>query len=120
MGTIEVTCAKCGKEFALDEKWKGFADKYPERLTCSNCKDGAKKDVATAYKSTAKPASYKAKANVHKQSSALSGANAEMFRKAYDELTAEFSDILPEVKEYLGGWTSTIVINRSRPLNLLT
>lgn len=114
MGTIKVTCAKCGKEFSLDEKWKGFADKYPERLTCSSCKDGAKKDVATAYKSTTKPASYETKANAYKQSSAPSGVNAEMFRKAYDELTAEFSDILPDVKEYLGGWTSTIVINRSK------
>lgn len=114
MGTIKVTCAKCGKEFPLDEKWKGFADKYPERLTCSNCKDGAKKDVATAYKSTAKPASYGVKANTYKQGSVSSEVNAEMFRRAYDELTAEFSDILPEVKEYLGGWTSTIVINRSK------
>lgn len=114
MGIIKVTCAKCGEEFALDEKWKGFADKYPERLTCSSCKDRSKRDVATAYKSTAKPASYEAKANAYKQSSAPSGVNAEMFRKAYDELTAEFSDILPEVKEYLGGWTSTIVINRSK------
>lgn len=115
MATIKVTCAKCGKEFALDEKWKGFAEKYPERLTCTNCKDGAKKNVATAYKATAKPASYEAKANVYKKSSTTtSEVNAEMFRKAYDELTAEFSDILPAVKEYLGGWTSTIVINRSK------
>ena len=114
MATIKVTCAKCGKEFALDKKWEGFADKYPERLTCSNCKDGAKKDVATAYKSTAKPESYKKKVNAHKQSSSLSEIKAEMFRKAYDELTAEFSDILPEVREFLGGWTSTIIIQGSK------
>lgn len=115
MATINVICAKCGKEFALDEKWKGFADKYPERLTCPSCKSGAKKDVATAYKATVKPASYEAKANTYKKGSTSSSeVNAEMFRKAYDELTAEFSDILPEVKEYLGGWTSTIVINRSK------
>ena len=114
MGTIKVACAKCGKEFLLDEKWKGFADKYPERLTCSSCKDGAKKDLATAYKSTAKPTSYEVKASAYKKSSTSSEVNAEMFRRAYDELTAEFSDILPDVKEYLGGWTSTIVINRSK------
>lgn len=115
MTTIKVTCAKCGREFALDEKWKGFAEKYPERLTCTNCKDGAKKNVATAYKTTAKPASYEAKANAYKKdSTTTSEVNAEMFRKAYDELTAEFSDILSDVKEYLGGWTSTIVINRSK------
>lgn len=111
MGTIKVTCAKCGKEFALDEKWKGFADKYPERLTCSNCKDGAKKSIATAYKNTEKPV------NPHKKSATQSNENvkkvsAEMVRKAYDELTAEFSDILGDVKDYIGGWTSTMVINR--------
>lgn len=114
MATIKVTCAKCGKEFALDEKWKGFAEKYPERLTCTSCKDGAKKDVTTAYKSTSKPASYEAKANAYKKTAVSTEVNAEMFRKAYDELTAEFSDILLDVKEYLGGWTSTIVINRSK------
>ena len=38
----------------------------------------------------------------------------EMFRKAYDELKAEFADELDSVKEYLGGWTSTLVINRSK------
>lgn len=115
--TIKVTCAKCGKEFDLDDKWKGFAEKFPERLTCMDCKDGAKKNVSTAYKNTEKPASYASKANTYKKASSTpssSGVNASDFRKAYDELTAEFSDVLDDVKEYLGGWTSTIVINRSR------
>ena len=40
--------------------------------------------------------------------------DATMFRKAYDELKAEFADELDSVKEYLGGWTSTLVINRSK------
>ena len=114
--TIKVQCAKCGKEFELDDKWKGFAEKFPERLTCIDCKDGAKKSVTTAYKNTEKPASYAKKAGTYKSQSASvsSEVDAAMFRKAYDELTAEFSDVLDDVREYLGGWTSTIVINRSR------
>lgn len=113
--TIKVHCAKCGCEFDLDDKWKGFAEKFPERLTCMDCKNGAKKDVATAYKATEKPASYAKKAGTYKNNSpSSSGVDAAMFRKAYDELTAEFSDVLDDVKEYLGGWTSTIVINRSK------
>lgn len=114
--TIKVQCAKCGKEFNLDDKWKGFAEKFPERLTCIDCKDGAKKNVSTAYKNTEKPTSYTKKAGSYKTASTSNSneVNAAMFRKAYDELTAEFSDILDDVKEYLGGWTSTIVINRSR------
>lgn len=114
--TIKVHCAKCGCEFDLDDKWKGFAEKFPERLTCMSCKDGAKKNVSTAYKNTEKPASYAKKASTYKPTSTSSSSevNAEMFRKSYDELVAEFSDVLDDVKEYLGGWTSTIVINRSR------
>lgn len=114
--TIKVQCAKCGKEFDLDDKWKGFAEKFPERITCMDCKDGAKKNVSTAYKNTEKPASYAKKAGTYKtaNSSGSNEVDAAMFRKAYDELTAEFSDVLDDVKEYLGGWTSTIVINRSR------
>lgn len=115
--TIKVNCAKCGKEFDLDDKWKGFAEKFPERLTCMECKNGAKKDVTTAYKNTEKPASYEKKASAHKKANSAPvppGVNASDFRKAYDELTAEFSDVLDDVKDYLGGWTSTIVINRSR------
>lgn len=103
--TIKTTCAKCGKEVELDDKWKSFAEKFPERVTCIGCKNGAKKDVATAYKN-AKP-----KTNPTEEKK---GVNAQMFRKVYSELVAEFSDILPEVKDYLGGWTSTIVINNSR------
>ncbi len=115
--TIKVTCAKCGQEFDLDDKWKGFAEKFPERLTCMGCKNNAKKDVSTAYKNTEKPASYANKASTYKKSNtttSMTGVNAIDFRKAYDELTAEFSDVLDDVKDYLGGWTSTIVINRSR------
>ena len=109
--TIKTTCAKCGKEVTLDDKWKSFAEKFPDRVTCMDCKDGAKKSVATAYKNTEKPA------NPHKKSATQLDRNvkkvsAEMVRKAYDEITAEFSDILGDVKDYIGGWTSTMVINR--------
>ena len=86
-----------------------FAEKYPERVTCQSCKNGGTKSAATAYKNTEKSSSSKTKAASGKEP-----VSAAMFRKAYDELVAEFSDVLPDVKEYLGGWTSTIVINRSK------
>lgn len=105
MGKIKTHCAKCGKEFELDDKWRAFAEKFPERVTCVECKNGAKKDVTTAYKN--------AKAKTATTGEKV-GVNAQTFRKAYDELVAEFSDIIPEVKDYLGGWASTIVINNSR------
>lgn len=108
MGKITVQCSKCNKTFELDEKWKSFAEKYPERVTCQGCKDGSTKSATTAYKNTAKTSS------TAKTSGTKEPVSAAMFRKAYDELVAEFSDVLPDVKEYLGGWTSTIVINRSK------
>lgn len=102
---IKVTCAKCGKEFDLDAKWEGFAKKYPDRVTCPDCKDGSK-SVAKASSNTKK--------EYTKSSSSKEPVTAELFVKAYDELTAAFADRLDDVKDYLGGWVSTIVINRSR------
>lgn len=109
MGKITVQCSKCKENFELDDKWKSFAEKYPERVTCQSCKNGGTKSAATAYKNTDKTTTSKTKAASGKEP-----VSAAMFRKAYDELVAEFSDVLPDVKEYLGGWTSTIVINRSK------
>lgn len=110
--TIKVVCAECGKEFDLDKKWQPFANKYPERVKCPSCKKGGGKSVAKAVSNTAKPS----KSNYSKPTSATGKKqiDATMFKQAYDELVAEFGDNLDEVKEYLGGWTSTLVINRSK------
>lgn len=110
MGKITVQCSKCKENFELDEKWKAFAEKYPERVTCPSCKNGATKSASTAYKNTTKSAI----SSTSKSAFGKEPVSAALFRKAYDELVAEFSDVLPDVKEYLGGWTSTIVINRSK------
>ncbi len=111
---IKVQCAKCGKEFELDEKWQGFADKYPERLTCFECKAGAKKNVATAYKNTPKKTSQTLYKKAASSTSTDKKVNAEMFREAYEEIKEQFEDVLPEIKDFIGGWVSTIVINRMR------
>lgn len=108
MGKITVQCSKCHETFELDDKWKSFAEKYPDRVTCPTCKNGGTKSATTAYKNTTKTSS------TTKTSGTKEPVSAAMFRKAYDELVAEFSDVLPDVKEYLGGWTSTVVINRSK------
>ena len=110
MGKITVQCSKCKENFELDEKWKAFAEKYPERVTCPSCKNGATKSASTAYKNTTRSTI----SSTSKSAFGKEPVSAALFRKAYDELVAEFSDVLPDVKEYLGGWTSTIVINRSK------
>ena len=111
MGKITVQCSKCKENFELDEKWKAFAEKYPERVTCPSCKNGVNKSASTAYKNTSKVTT---SSSANKPVNSKEPVSAALFRKAYDELVAEFSDVLPDVKEYLGGWTSTIVINRSK------
>lgn len=99
---ITVKCSKCGKDYEVDEKLATWCEKNNKPLVCQDCfkSGGAKKTPAKTATSTAKAP----KADV----------GAAMFRKAYDELVAEFSDIKEEVAPYLGGWASTIVINRSR------
>lgn len=100
---ITVKCSKCGKDYEVDEKLASWCEKNSKPLVCQDCfKSGgsAKKAPAKTSTTTAKTP----KADV----------GAAMFRKAYDELVAEFSDIKEEVAPYLGGWASTIVINRSR------
>lgn len=94
-------CEKCGKEFEARGEWQKI---------CLDCyKAGGSSTKATSTTKTPVKSSSKSTGTTGKEA-----VSAEMFRKAYDELVAEFSDIHDEVKDYLGGWTSTIVINRSK------
>lgn len=106
--TEKFKCAECGKEVEFDGGLAVWAAKNPDKVRCEEChnKKFAKKTGATATKKEFKP----------KEGSAPTKKpiEASMFRKAYDELRAEFADELDSVKEYLGGWTSTLVINRSK------
>lgn len=97
--TEKFKCAGCGKEVEFDGGLAAWASKNPDKVRCAEChnKKFAKKEF--------KP---KTEAPVKKP------IDAAMFRKAYDELRAEFADELENVKDYLGGWTSTLVINRSK------
>lgn len=102
--TIRVKCAKCGKDFDLAAKWENFAKNFPNRVTCPDCKNGGGAGTHPTSKATSSKSTAPVKQPV----------SAEMFVKAYDELVAAFEGRVEEVKDYLGGWASTIVINRSR------
>lgn len=106
--TEKFKCTECGKEVEFDGGLAVWALKNPDKIRCEEChnKKFAKKGGAiTGVKKEFKP---KAETPVKKT------IDAAMFRKAYDELRAEFADELENVKDYLGGWTSTLVINRSK------
>ena len=38
--------------------------------------------------------------------------DAATLRKAYDEVKAEFADVFDEVKDFVGGWTTTIALSK--------
>lgn len=100
-------CAECGKEVEFDGGLAVWASKNPDKVRCEECHNAkfAKKGGASSAKKE-----FKSKA----EAPAKKPIDAAMFRKAYDELRAEFADELENVKDYLGGWTSTLVINRSK------
>ena len=107
--TEKFKCAECGKEVEFDGGLAVWASKNPDKVRCEECRNKkfAKKSGTAA--STKKE--FKSR---DAQAPAKKPIDAAMFRKAYDELRAEFADELDSVKEYLGGWTSTLVINRSK------
>lgn len=100
------TCTDCGKEVEYEGGLAMWAKKNPDKVRCAECFDKFKKAPA-AKKSTGKTES-------GYSSSQKKSIDAKMFKQAFDELRAEFADDLDAVKEYLGGWTSTLVINRSK------
>ena len=100
-------CAECGKEVEFDGGLAVWASKNPEKVRCEECHN-------KKFAGKAKPGAPKKEFKPTASATPKKPIDAAMFRKAFDELRAEFADELDEVKEYLGGWTSTLVINRSK------
>lgn len=83
-------CEKCGKEFEAKGEWQKVC------IDCYKAGATAKKATSTAIKTT---------------TSASTAMKAEDFRKKYDEVVAAFSDILPDVQAYIGGWVTSLVLD---------
>ena len=83
-------CEKCGKEFEAKGEWQKVC------IDCYKAGATAKKTTSTAVKTT---------------TSAGTAMKAEDFRKKYDEVVAAFSDILPDVQAYIGGWVTSLVLD---------
>lgn len=89
-------CEKCGKEFEARGDWQKIC------IDCYKASAPAKTSTKATTKATTQATS--AKATI----------TAEDLRKAYDEVTAVFADVKDEVKDYLGGWTTTIALSSKR------
>ena len=107
---MKAKCTVCGKEYEVQDGTKAadYVKEHPEKATCLECfksglaKKGIEKPKATTSKGSGK-------------STETSGRNpitAEVLRKAYDEVKAEFADVLDEVHDFIGGWTTTIALSK--------
>lgn len=108
---IKFTCPVCGKETESDERLHAWMVKN-DKLMCSDC--FAKSKGANAKKAgSGKSAETTGKKDYNKPATVARPAiTAETLRKAYDEVVAEFADVLPDVKEFIGGWTTTIALSK--------
>lgn len=91
-------CEKCGKEFDAKGDWQKV------------CIDCYKAGATTSKKTTSRKGSG-VSAEVDKSAKAMT---ADLFRKKYDEIVAEFSDVIEDVRPYLGGWVTSLVLESSK------
>lgn len=103
----EFKCSKCGKsvEFSDDQpKLVEWAKNNPDKVQCKECKFGG------VAKGSGKSAETHEKKNGYGRQRVE--ITPEMLHKAYDQVKAEFADILDEVQPFLGAWATTIVLNK--------
>lgn len=104
---MKAKCTVCGKEYEIQDGTPSakFVEEHPERAKCYDCfkAGGANKAEATkAAKGSGKSAETKGKAAI----------TAEVLRQSYDEVVAAFADVIDDVKDYLGGWTTTVALSK--------
>lgn len=118
---ITVKCAECGKEFQLDDKWQGFADKYPERLKCFDCKSGKKesddKKKVSDYKKNTYKKPYTPKSSYKAPQGKMRPEHFVQFYKALKDVMVE-EGIFDEVHDFMGGWTTSLIIQADKEGNL--
>ena len=102
---MKAKCTVCGKMYEIQDGTPSakFVQEHPERAKCFDCfKAGGTDKAAATKKATTAKAPAAAKATI----------NAEVLRQSYDEVVAAFADVLDDVKEYLGGWTTTVALSK--------
>lgn len=102
---MKAKCTVCGKEYEIQDGTPSakFVEEHPERAKCYDCFKAGGTDKAKAT-STAKAS---------KPSASKGGTiTAEVLRQSYDEVTAAFADVIDDVKDYLGGWTTTVALSK--------
>lgn len=102
---MKAKCTVCGKMYEIQDGTPSakFVQEHPERAKCFDCfKAGGTDKAAATKKATTSKAPAAAKATI----------NAEVLRQSYDEVIAAFADVLDDVKDYIGGWTTTVALSK--------
>ena len=104
---VKAKCAKCGAEVELNDNYANFVEKYPERVTCFKCKNSGGKSATKATKKAVEQA--KTECACH-----CGETSAERFKEVYYQFKEVFGDELKDVKDYIGGWVSTVIIQGTK------
>ena len=105
--TIKAKCSVCGEETELADNLASFVEKYPDRVKCKKCYAAGGTDTKKAT----------AKAKGSGKSAETSGKeqmSAELLRRSYDEVKAAFADVIDEVHDFIGGWTTSIALSKTK------
>lgn len=104
-------CSVCGADVEFSGALANWAEKNPDKVKCAKC------HAAKASGGTKKEYTPKADSNSAKKGftpTAKPQLTAETLRKSYDEVTAAFADVLDDVKDYIGGWTTTVALSKTK------
>lgn len=103
---MKAICTVCHKEYEIQDGTPAakFVEEHPERAKCYDCFKAGGTDKAAATKT--------AKTSASKPAAAKAQITAEVLRQSYDEVVAAFADVIDDVKEYLGGWTTTVALSK--------
>lgn len=111
----KVACAECGAEVELEGGLLVWAKKNPDKFRCPECqKKKYANKIAEGKANNAKSFAKKNEASQAKGSSNKGSVTAKLLRQCYDEVVAEFADILEDVRPLLGGWTTTIALSKTK------
>ena len=99
--TVKAHCPKCGKDHEMDDKYAGFVEKFHGEVECPECKFGKSNKKADVGK--------KADAGNKYAKKEITAAD---FRKAYDELKAEFGADFNI--ECMAPWVTTILLSKNK------
>lgn len=115
-----LTCAKCGKKFLFKSeglnRWAKNPNTDPKKVVCDECHSGKASKApskATTTKTDA-PTTNKFNSNKSTDTTGKAKMSAELLKRKYDELCAVFGDNLDDVKDYLGGWTTTLALSETK------